>query len=341
VVIIGLFSLKSTDIGAFGTLKRSVPMSIIAETQGIIDISVVDDYLLTWMEAFLIDRKAAGVAKGTLQFYRTKLKLFSGYCEAQVVKQVSQITPTFIRQYLLYIEGTGHNPGGRHAAYRAIRTFLFWYEEEVEPEGWSNPIRKVKAPKVPTVLIEPVSIETVSKMIKVCERGTFTGDRDTAILLCLLDTGARATEFLDINIEDVNQTCGDILIRQGKGSKPRIVYIGKQSRKALRRYLKHRKDNNSALWVSHPRFDLERIKYDGLRAIIRRRSLDADVVAPSLHDFRRAFALSMLRNGTDIFTLAKLMGHEGISVLQRYLKQTNLDTEETPRRAGQVDNAGL
>ena len=40
------------------------------------------------------------------------------------------------------------------------------------------------------------------------------------------------------------------------------------------------------------------------------------------------------------FTLAKLMGHEGISVLQRYLKQTNLDTEEAHRRAGPVDNGG-
>ena len=159
--------------------------------------------------------------------------------------------------------------------------------------------------------------------------------------MCLLDTGARANEFLDINIEDVNQTCGDILIRQGIGSKPRIVYIGKQSRKALRRYLKHRKDNNPALWVSHPRFDLERIIKDGLRGIIRRRSLDADLAAPSLHDFRRAFTLSMLRNGTDVFTLAKLMGHEGITVLQRYLKQTNLDAEEAHRRAGPLDNAGL
>ena len=40
------------------------------------------------------------------------------------------------------------------------------------------------------------------------------------------------------------------------------------------------------------------------------------------------FALAMLRNGMDIFTLAKLMGREGITVLQRYLEQTNLDTEE-------------
>jgi integrase/recombinase XerD len=78
-----------------------------------------------------------------------------------------------------------------------------------------------------------------------------------------------------------------------------------------------------------------------LSEIIRRRAIMANVDEPSLHDFRRAFALAMLRNGTDVFTLAKLMGHEGITVLQRYLRQTNLDTEEAHRRAGPVDNAGL
>jgi site-specific recombinase XerD len=84
-------------------------MSFITETQGTTNISVADDYLITWLEAFLIDRKAAGVANGTLQFYRTKLKLFSGYCEVQSIKQISQITSTFLRQYLLYLEETGQN----------------------------------------------------------------------------------------------------------------------------------------------------------------------------------------------------------------------------------------
>jgi len=169
-------------------------------------------------------------------------------------------------------------------------------------------------------------------MIRTCDKGTFTGDRDTAILPCLLDTGARATEFLDI--EDINQASGDILIRQGKGSKPRFVYIGKQSRRALRKYLNHRKDNNPALWVTHPRFDLDRIKYSGLCSIIRRRSSEADVEMPSLHDFRRAFALSMLRNGTDVFTLAKLMGHEGITVLQRRGIDVQLFFKTHPPKAG-------
>ena len=158
---------------------------------------------------------------------------------------------------------------------------------------------------------------------------------------CLLDTGARANELLDVNLDDVNQARGDILIRQGKGSKPRQVYLGKFSRRALRKYLKHRNDNNSALWVSDPRYGSERLKYDGLRAVLRRRASEAKVVEPSPHDFRRAFALSMLRNGTDLYTLAKLMGHEGITVLQRYLKQTYQDTEAAHRRAGPVDNSNI
>ena len=52
--------------------------------------------------------------------------------------------------------------------------------------------------------------------------------------------------FYPINLEDINQARGDILIRQGKGHKPRTVYIGKQSKRALRRYLNHRQDNCSA-----------------------------------------------------------------------------------------------
>jgi len=179
------------------------------------------------MEAFLSDRKAQGTAIGTLSFYSQKLKLFLDYCRAHAVEQIDQISATFIRQYLLYLEESHHNPGGRHAAFRSLRAFLNWYESEAEPEGWSNPIRKIKAPKVPIEPLEPVSHETIASMVKTCERGTFTGDRDAAILLCLLDTGARANEFLSVDLEDLNQASGTILIRKGKGASPgRFILAG-------------------------------------------------------------------------------------------------------------------
>ena len=97
------------------------------ETQGTITNSLLDDYLLTWMEAFLIDRKVRGLAGGTLRFYRIKLKLFTDFCETQVITQIGQITPTLLRQYLLYLEEAGINEGGRHAAYHSLRAFLYWY----------------------------------------------------------------------------------------------------------------------------------------------------------------------------------------------------------------------
>ena len=52
-----------------------------------------------------MDRKAAGVAPGTLRFYRQKIKLFSDYCDAQAVTQIGQISPSFLRQFLLNLEG--------------------------------------------------------------------------------------------------------------------------------------------------------------------------------------------------------------------------------------------
>lgn len=89
-----------------------------------------------------------------------------------------------------------------------MRAFFLWYEDVMEPVEWSNPIRKEKAPKVPMEPFEPESFETLAKMVKACPDNTFNGDRDAAILLCLLDTGARANELFSVNLDDINQTRG-------------------------------------------------------------------------------------------------------------------------------------
>ncbi len=57
-------------------------MSLKFETQGTLQVSNVDDYLIAFLETLLIDHKAAGVVEGTLRFYRQKIKLFSDYCDA-------------------------------------------------------------------------------------------------------------------------------------------------------------------------------------------------------------------------------------------------------------------
>jgi integrase/recombinase XerD len=285
---------------------------------------LVDDYLAVWIDAFITAKRAGGMAKNTVLFYTRKLRQFSDYCDGQQLQRIEQLTPAFLREYLLYLEATNHNAGGRHAAFRAVRAFLYWYESEAEPDAsqWSNPIAKVSAPRVPREPLAGVSLAEVLAMVKVCKRGSYAGDRDAAILLCLLDTGCRAREFLAVNVEDVNQATGEILIRQSKGRRPRFVYLATTARKALRRYLKHRTDANPALWLSREK---SRLAYESLRGIVIRRATEAGIPAPPLHAFRRGFALMFLKNGGDIFTLARLLGHKDIHVLKFYLAQTDQD----------------
>lgn len=294
-----------------------------------------DDHLLTWMEAFMVDRRAQNVTAGTLYFYDKKLGLFSRYCDTQAVTHISQIDPGVLRGFLLWLEETGHNAGGCHAAYRAVRAFLRWWALEVEPENWRDPFARVKAPKVPQEAIEGISMANVKELMNTCKCGEFAGERDRAIFLALLDTGARAAEFCALRLEDVNTTSGEVLIRQGKGRKARTVHMGRAARKQLRAYLRIRgEDHNPALWVKE---DGETLSLWGLNDVMARRARLAGIPRPGLHDFRRTFALSMLRNGCDIFTLQRLMGHADISILRRYLRQTDEDGRRAHELSGPVD----
>jgi integrase/recombinase XerD len=294
----------------------------------------VDSYLLTWIEAFLIDRKSTGKSDYTIRFYRGYFRLLVAFCESQAITQITQLTPNDIRQFILWLEQTGHNKGGCHAAFRTLRAFLYWWEDETEPEGWRNPIKKVHAPKVAIQPLEPAEISDIRAMISTCSDDLF-GARDKAILLALIDTGARASEFLNINLDDMNIATGAILIRAGKGGKPRTVFLGKKSRKAIRKYSRMRKDDSNALWATK---DGERLTYSGLRSMLKRRSILAKVDAPTIHSFRRLFALTMLRNDVDIFSLQRLMGHSDIQVMRRYLAQSDKDIYNAHVKGAPVDN---
>lgn len=305
------------------------------QDQGTIVLSQ-QDYIPLMVESFLIDRRAQAVSTETLSFYQKKLKYFLTFCEAQVVTQVSQLTPDLIRRFILQLAET-HNQGGVHACFRPLRTLLLWVEsEEIMPAGWKNPIRKVKAPRLTIQPIEPIALDDVRALAETCQHD-YSGTRDRAIILGLLDTGARAQEFLNLNLEDIDLATGSLLIRKGKGGKPRVAFLGRKSIRALRAYIRLRHDTNPALWVSIHR---DRMSYAALRCMLRRRAQLAGLAAiPTPHDFRRAFALLMLRSGVDIFALQKLMGHSDLQVLRRYLAQTDQDIQSAHMRGSPVDNS--
>ena len=160
------------------------------------------------------------------------------------------------------------------------------------------------------------------------------GLRDRAIILTLMDTGVRASELTAMSLQDIDLHNGKIIVKKGKGSKFRMVFISKKTRQAIHTYLANRTDYTPYLWITKINTQL---KDSGLRQIIRRRAKDAKIETPSLHSFRRYFAIQMLRRGVDIFALQKLMGHSDIQILRRYLQQTEEDIRSAHQLGGPVN----
>jgi site-specific recombinase XerD len=141
---------------------------------------------------FLLDCQSCNLSAGTLRFYSQKLEPLLTFLLALGITDARQVEPSHLRQWLLHLQDTGHNPGGQHGYFRAARAFFAWLEREGKLD--TRPVRRIKSPRVPEELLEPASLEAVRAMLQVCQRKTETGARDYSVLLAVADTGARAGE---------------------------------------------------------------------------------------------------------------------------------------------------
>ncbi len=286
---------------------------------------------------FLIDRQARNQSADTLSWYRRCLLIWDEFCISQEITSTEQVTSSHIRQFLVFLQDRGHTPGGVVTLYTGVKAFLNWFGVEYEPDNW-RPLAKVKTPKRPDDPLEPLSLAHFKALIKVCPRRTFTGDRDRAMLYLLLDTGLRHQELTDLNLADVDIPTGEVKVRQGKGRKSRTVFVGTTTRRALMVYMRHRDDGelHAPMWIKQ---DGRRLAMSGIRQVVRRRAQQAGIPEPGMHAFRRAFAINCLRNGMDVITLQRLLGHADLSTIERYLKQVTDDLRQAHGRHGVVDNS--
>lgn len=206
-----------------------------------------------------------------------------------------------------------------------------WDEHERENK---NPINKVKIAQPSNEPLPGVSLESVKKLLDFC-----SNQRDKTIILFLVDTRVRRSELCDIDVQEVNFFNGAAQIRHGKWDKSRTVYVGRKCRRELKRYLRKRNklEPDSPLFATLK--NETRLSPQGLREVIRRRANDAGIDEPGLHDFRRLFAVSCLRNGMNLVTLSRLMGHTTLEVTRRYLHLLDEDLRSAHREASPVDNA--
>lgn len=290
------------------------------------------------LEAWAVFRlhcKAQRYRKSTIEDYQNKLLPFLKWQIAQGESSLDTITAHHIRLYMVEKqtifrqtekerEASGHTIHGIARCLRAFFNFCV-------AESWlqSSPMKTVKMPRRPKKMLDAYTAGEIRSLFKAAK-----DERERTLLSLLLDTGVRASECVGIYAEDIRIDTGSIKIRAGKGEKDRMVYFGAKTARLL---IRHTRDMEGRQYLWTNVNTGEKLTYTGLAQLLRRIGKRVNIHCTA-HKFRRTFAINSLRNGMNVYLLAKLMGHEDISILKPYLDLLETDAQSGQILYGVVDN---
>ena len=202
----------------------------------------------------------------------------------------------------------------------AVRRFSAWLTEEGEIEA--DPLLGIKAPKLDTKVIEPLTETQLKAMLKACAGKDLRDRRDEAILRLMVETGARAGEVAALELGDVDLRDGTAIVRRGKGGKGRSIPFGPQTALAIDRYLRVRRshslaDRSAALWLGDRG---KPFRYDGLHKSLKMRATMAGVTGFHPHRLRHTAAHRWLAAGGSEGGLMAVAGWTRPDMLMRYTK---------------------
>lgn len=280
------------------------------------------------IDAFLLAKESEGASPCTLATYRRVVARFATWLCSQGITKPTEITPTTVRSYFADLRKHSYSVHTVHDYCRPVKTLLrFWFADGLIPV---DVMARVKMPPTEKRVLPALTEAQVKRLLDACEC-----QRETALVLFMLDTGCRAGEVCALTVTDVDTTTGAVQVEHAKGGKRRTVYIGARARRAVIRYLLSRDDATGPLFPSATTG--AHLTPNGLLQALRRIGKAAGVDC-TCHVFRRSFALMALRNGMDIRRLAALMGHSDLTVLRQYLAITEHDTEAAHKAYGPVDS---
>lgn len=238
------------------------------------------------------------------QYDRIVKKLFEA-----VQRNYDEMTVSDLRYFLALEKGRGVSNRTLENERVMISSFFSWLlNEELinrNPCRSIAPIKYTKEVKLPFSAIEIDAIRSACKTKK-----------ERAIVEVLLSSGVRVSELCTIRISDINFDNLSILVREGKGSKQRTVYINDLASKHLIEYLSSRTVNGDFLFYNKKR---QPLNPGGVRHILKTIEERAGVTNVHPHRFRRTFATSLANRGMDIQEIGKLLGHANLNTTLTYV----------------------
>lgn len=234
---------------------------------------------------------------------------------------MSQIKSVHLKAYVQNLIAQKRKPSYINGI---IKTWRAWFRYCVEEEILeSNPVLRIKWQKEGKTIIQTFSDDEVKRLLEAFPYGTYLDTRNNLIISLAFDTGARNTEICDIKNDDVN----GILLIHGKGNKERNVPITPILRKKMFRYERLKDLYFSDKVVHCDNYLLSRsgraLTKEAVEQIFNKANEIAQCrpeIRCSPHTARHYYAQFNLRQGLDVYSLSRLLGHESINITKRYLQ---------------------
>ena len=275
----------------------------------------------TALQEFILACQADGLSKSTITWYTSILGAFQ---RVYVGRLINQISANDCRLYLVGVRRHYESKDTVSAHTRALHRFWHWAAAEY---AISNPMRNIRYPDKPQPKPRTADLNDIRAMFVVA------GVRDRAILAFLLDTGCRAAGLCGLEMVNLDME-GRALVTE-KGNKTRAVVFSSHTVKLLAEWLEQRQPVSTVFYGLD---SLKPLTPSGLYQLLRRLAKRAGVRGRfNPHSLRHTFAKEYIRNGGDLATLSKILGHRDVSTtVNHYTVFTDREIRERHDRYSPV-----
>lgn len=294
-----------------------IPSSLLDQVQG-------------YLNHLTIER---GLSDNTLNAYKRDLKRYLSYLAQERVCNVTNISAHHVAGFLQALSSGSHHMGQLAdssinrilIAARGWHRFMF-----LEKTTETNPAADIKPPKTGLYLPEGLSIEEVTQLLEAPSADTPQGLRDRALMELLYATGARITEAIELDVDDVVSLEYDkatVVRLFGKGSKERVVPLGSYAVDAVQAYLIRGRPQLASGGKGSPGLFLNRFggrisRQTGWNVLKHAAEVAEISVEISPHTLRHSFATHLLQGGADVRVVQELLGHASVTTTQIYTHVT-------------------
>lgn len=278
----------------------------------------LDRALDTYLRHVTIER---GLSEHTISAYRRDLGAYMEWLAADGIADTSEITPAVVGRFIADRSSADPVPAATSLA-RMQSSVRGWHRflarEGIEQD---DPSGRLRPPKAPRRLPKALTIDQVERLLAAPSADEPIGIRDRALLELLYATGARVSEAVGLDVDDLAH--GDVLRLRGKGSKERIVPIGSFARTAVDAYLTRVRPGLASKGRASARLFLGArgapLSRQSAWLVIRAAAEHAQITSEvSPHTLRHSFATHLLQGGADVRVVQELLGHASVATTQIY-----------------------